>query len=89
MDGTLVNDPEYTRWIFRITGYRDNQQWYEQILPHHVCTDDDYAEFYPITSGEEQLLSEIRSEPNRGLLCLDWDEAEPFFIYGDESSSDR
>ena len=54
-----------------------------------MCTDDDYAEFYPITSGEEKELSKIRSEPNRGLFCLDWDEAEPFIIYGDDSSSDK
>ena len=46
----LKNDPRYVRWIFRIKGFKGDKE-YEKILPYHECTDEDYAEFYPIKSG--------------------------------------
>ena len=38
----LINDPKYVRWIFRYSEFRDNE-WYERICPHHVCTKEDLA----------------------------------------------
>ena len=38
----LKNDPKYVKWLFRLWGKKDNKS-YEVILPHHMCTDEDYA----------------------------------------------
>ena len=43
----LKNDLEFVRWHFRLQGQKDGQR-YEKILPHHLCTEEDYAEFDPI-----------------------------------------
>ena len=47
----LKNDPRYTKWIFRLFGQRDNVN-YERWLNAHMCTEDDYAEFYPIEENQ-------------------------------------
>ena len=46
-DEEFKNDPRYVRYIFRIQGKKDDK-YYERILPHHVCTPEDYAMFSPI-----------------------------------------
>ena len=46
-DGQFKNDAGYVRYIFRVSGKRNNQ-WYEKLIHHHVCTAEDYAKFYPI-----------------------------------------
>ena len=81
IDKVLVNDPSYVRWIFRYSEFKDNF-WFERIVPYHECTDEDYALFYPIDSGSEQELRHIREDPARGFFCLDWDENDPFSIFG-------
>ena len=43
----LKNDPDYVRWVFQLWGKKDGIS-YEKILPYHLCTEEDYAEFYPI-----------------------------------------
>ena len=45
----LKYDPRYVKWIFRLYGKKDGEE-YEKILSHHKCTDEDYAGFYPINS---------------------------------------
>ena len=42
LEEKLIYDPSYVRWIFREYGFQDNE-WYEKILPYHVCADEDYA----------------------------------------------
>ena len=46
-DEQFKNDSNYVRYIFRITGKKNNQ-WYERLIPYHVCTMEDYEKFYPI-----------------------------------------
>ena len=43
----LKNDPEFVRWHFRLKGEKDGEG-YEKVLPYRKCTEEDYAEFYPI-----------------------------------------
>ena len=47
IDEELKNDPRYVRYIFRLQGKKDDK-YFERILPHHVCTAEDYAMFSPI-----------------------------------------
>ena len=42
------------------------------MLNYHKCTDEDYAEFYPVKNSSDQLLKDVRNNPNRGFLCVDW-----------------
>ena len=46
----LKDDPSYVRWIFRVKGQIKNEE-FEHLLPFHECTDEDYAQFYPIKAG--------------------------------------
>ena len=46
----FINDPQYVRWIVRFATYKDNS-FEETILPYHICTDEDYDEFYPIRAS--------------------------------------
>ena len=43
----LKNDPSYVKWVFRLYGKKDNKS-YDKILSHHLCTEEEYAEFYTI-----------------------------------------
>ena len=36
------DDSRYVKWIVRMIG-KENGTWYEKILPHHKCTEEDYA----------------------------------------------
>lgn len=81
----LKNDPTYIKWLFRMWG-KKNGISYERLLQAHLCTEADYAEFYPIQDTYVQTLNEIKSDPERGFFCLNWtDTNEPFVIYGTEN----
>ena len=43
----MKSDPKYVKWFFRLYGKRKGI-FYERMLDYHFCTDEDYAEFYPI-----------------------------------------
>ena len=83
----LKNDPTYVKWLFRQYGKKDSKQ-YENIIPHHTCTEEDYAEFHPIERQSETLLQSIKDDPERGFICLDWNGDYDLSIYGDENESD-
>ena len=70
--------------MVRIWGKKDGIPYNRHLTPH-ICTDEDYAEFYPIEDASAGMLSEIRRDPKRGFYCLDWDESDPFEAYGDEN----
>ena len=59
------------------------------MLNYHKCTDKDYDEFFPVQEEYSKLLKEIREDPDRGFLCIDWDDKiEPISITG-KSSNDN
>ena len=39
--------------------------------------------FYPIVKKQESLLNDIRSNPERSLYCIDWDDENPMEVYGE------
>ena len=80
----LKVDPKYVKWIFRIYGKRNNV-WYQELLPYHKCTDEDFAEFYPPEVNSAAKLKSIKEDPERGFLCLDWNDEKPFEIGGRET----
>ena len=48
LDEKLKADPRYVKWIFRVHYKNKNGEFAETLLPYHKCTEEDYAEFYPI-----------------------------------------
>ena len=58
-DEQLKNDPNYVRYIFHITGKKDNK-WYERLISHHVCTNEDYEKFYPMQKIQESTLENYK-----------------------------
>ena len=54
----------------------------------HMCTDEDYAEFYPISEVSDTNLKEIRNDPERGFYCPDWNAEDDYEIYGQEIDDD-
>ena len=77
----LKDSEEYVKWIFREFGIKDGVS-YERIVPHHKCTEEDYAEFYQIEKNQAKELDEIKRDPKRDFYCLDWEDENPFEIYG-------
>ena len=45
----LKNDPDYVKWVVRLFGRKDGK-YFQKQLPYHICTEEDYADFYPIDS---------------------------------------
>ena len=76
----IKNDPKYTKWLFRLFTKDDGVVSYRD-LSFHMCTEEDYEQFYPIQDNQVGLLREIKTDPNRGFMCLDEDEID---IYGIE-----
>ena len=81
------NDENYVKWIFRMYGKKDNE-FFSRNLPYHACTEEEYDEFYPIEPIYEKLLDSIKKDDNRGFYCIDWDDEEPFEIYGSNLEAD-
>lgn len=65
-----TNDPRYIRWIVRMYG-RNNGEWYEDILPFHKCTEEDFKEFSKIDQLSIAAFREMLNKENRGFYCLD------------------
>ena len=84
----LKNDPAFIKWVIRMWGKKDGKP-YDRILTPHICNDEDYDQFYPIQEESAGLLKEIRSDPERGFYCLDWDEKDPIEIYGHENQDNH
>ena len=42
--------------IVRLTGVDADKNYFEKTIPHHECTEEEYAEFYPIIKRQEKNL---------------------------------
>ena len=73
-------DPNLVKMIVRMTGLDLQGNYYERIIPHHKCTDEDFQEFYPIV-GEQSKEFETKHSAV-GFNCIDWDDEDPYMIYG-------
>ena len=56
----------------------------ETIIPHHECTEEDWAEFPSASKGQAKSWEAIVDNPDRGFFCADWSEDR--LIYGNERS---
>ena len=65
-----------------MSGYAE-ENFFERDIPHHKCTEEEYAEFYPVVSSDERLLEVGK---NYGLNCIDWDVEDPHLLFGDETN---
>ena len=83
----LKNDSTYVKWLIRLLTKKDGK-WLEEELSTHMCTEEDYAGFFPIQDHQFSLLEEIKKDPNRGFLCLDEDPVHQIELYGREVYDD-
>ena len=81
------SDSRYVKYLFRIYGKRKGIE-FQKILPYHVCTDEDYDEFYPTKKQSLLLLQSIREDPDRGMFCIDWDDDDPIELINHEQDYD-
>ena len=82
----LKINPKFVKWVFRIYGKKEGKE-YEQILPYHRCTDEDYDSFFPIQKNSKAALQQIRDGEDRDFLCIDWSDADPR-LYGHYKDAD-
>ena len=69
-----VDDPRYIKWLVRMYG-RNNGEWYEEILPYHKCTPEDYSEFSPLDNLSHKIFDAVNKNEKRDFYCLDeWPE---------------
>ena len=83
----LKKSPAYVKWLIRFWGKKGGVP-FERNLKMHMCTDEDYAEFYPISEASDSNLEEIRNDPERGFYCPDWNAEDDYEIYGQEIDDD-
>ena len=60
------------------------REFSSKTIPHHECTEEEYAEFYPIVSSDEGYLQLAKYAG--GLYCIDWDIEEPHLIFGEHAN---
>ena len=54
----MKTDPRYVKTLARIWSKTDGVQ-NQKILDYHVCTSEDWKEFYPVAEKSKQLFDEI------------------------------
>ena len=55
------------------------------MIPYHECTDEDWGKFAPTSQAYVDSMEAIKSNPTRGMFCIDWDK-EDISIYGNEKN---
>ena len=85
LDKEMKDDPRYIKFIPRIYGKKQGVR-YQEVIPFHKCTEEDWLEFYEPAKGTEDQLSQVRDDPKRGMYCLD--HPENFEINGNENNSE-
>lgn len=81
------SDSKYVKYIFRMFGKRNGKD-FQRVLNYHKCTDEDYAEFYPVKKQSESILEAIKEDPERGMFCFDWKDDDPIEVMGYEFDTD-
>ena len=73
-DRRMIDDPRYVKTLMRLIGTKGGEL-YEKILPHHKCTEADYAEFDPVNTQSKDQLRAMQADENRGFYCPDeWND---------------
>ena len=82
----IKDDPQYVKMIVSLSGMGVDGKPIERIIPHHKCTPEEYAEFYPIVNSMEEQLTHFKADG--GFYCIDWDENDPYLVFGDQNKVD-
>ena len=78
-------DPRYLKPFVRAVGRKDGVST-ARAIPHFECGDADYAEFLPVDLDSGPLLTKLRTDPKRGLICIDWKQAN-LLLQGNEKTN--
>ena len=81
LEKTMKADPAYVKYLVRIFGIKDGVE-YQDFIPYHKCTDDDWAQFHPPSDSSREDWETVRDDPKRGFFCLDW--SKNIELYGNE-----
>ena len=81
----MKNDPRYVKYLVRVFGIKEGQE-YETFIPYHKCTDSDWAQFRPPATASADSWTTIKDDPKRGFYCLDW--TDDILLYGNEKNED-
>ena len=83
-------DTRYVKWYAYYYTNIDGRAR-RQELPIYKCTENDYAEFFPIENRSSALLQQIKTDEKRGFFCLDWEAAideNGVSLFGSDGSGD-
>ena len=72
--------------IVRMAGLGPDGKPFEKTIPYHKCTEEEYAEFYPLVSHRERQFQ--LHEVAGGFNCIDWDNDNPYLVFGDSTNDD-
>ena len=61
-----------------MAGFDQDGQYFEKSIPHHKCSKDEIAEFYPLESSFQRGGDDFSVE---SFNCIDWDEKDPYLLY--------
>ena len=86
VDQLAKRDPRYVKWFVRLVGTLDGEE-FETVIPHHVCTDEDWKGFNQVSSRSAFEFDRMRTSEDRGFLCIDW--TDNITIYGEENRSKK
>ena len=62
----VLNNPDFVKWIVRLY-YKKDGEYYENLLPYHPCTEEDYAEFAPVNVSSQSEFNKFKDK----MFCLD------------------
>ena len=83
LDGELKDDPRYVKYFVRVVGKSEGKE-YDKVLPYHRCTDKDWVKFSPISSKSKESMQVRKTDPKKGLFCIDW--TDDLFVSGEENN---
>ena len=77
---TEKHDPKFVKMVVWQTGQDPDGEYLERLIPHHACTEEEYAEFNPFSSVSSQSLESFRAFGE--FNCIDWDDEDPYLVFG-------
>ena len=75
LDGEVKDDPAYVKYLVRLYGKQDGEE-YERILDYHKCTSDELDNFAEPSKDALAPLAHYKEGKKRHLFCIDEDKLE-------------
>ena len=67
--GEVKQDPRFVKWFAELYRVEDGVSESKEF-PMHICTDEDYAKFYPPDMKSADWLDRLKEK--NGMMCFDW-----------------